>query len=563
MIREKISLSRLKFSRESSNRLEKHVLWMEDGNDNKVMAKEIKITIVTDDDKMNMTPEGKKEVFAVLTHDSSTTLMSTLRKSGLISGGFCGGRGDCGRCKVQFVKGGPLPTALERSVLEAEELRQGYRLSCLARPKDDCVIRLALSEEPKIAILSNMMDMPQKYDHFSQQNEMTISRKAGVSEMEEDPNVADVMIAVDLGTTTVVMQLIEIQTGCIRDTFCSMNPQRCYGADVLSRIKASCEGHREVLQRMIGRLLEQGVEQFCIRGDKLPIRAMCIAGNTTMEHLIMGYDVSCLGSSPFTPVTIGWQEYEYPEWDFPVWILPGVSTFVGGDIVAGLYALNLIPAGALQETALLIDLGTNGEIALTDGKRMIVTATAAGPAFEGGAETEIVGSDMVANTAFLLRQGLVDETGLLQEPYFTEGIDVGRPAVRIRNKDIRNLQMAKAAVRAGIEILWKEMGCPEIKKVYLAGGFGYYLDVEAAFCIGLLPEHMRGRVTAVGNTSLAGAYHIGCDLLHGKIDRREMEEELSAVLKINLAEQEEFETLYMRYMNLQTNDFPQKHKAEN
>ena len=170
---------------------------------------------------------------------------------------------------------------------------------------------------------------------------------------------------------------------------------------------------------------------------------------------------------------------------------------------------------------------------------------------------------MVANTAFLLRQGLVDETGLLQEPYFTEGIDVGRPAVRIRNKDIRNLQMAKAAVRAGIEILWKEMGCPEIKKVYLAGGFGYYLDVEAAFCIGLLPEHMRGRVSAVGNTSLAGAYHIGCDLLHGKIDRREMEEELSAVLKINLAEQEEFETLYMRYMNLQTNDFPEKHKAEN
>lgn len=520
------------------------------------MAKEIKITIVTYDGKANTPPEEKEDILVVLTHDSSMTVMSTLLKNNLIDGSFCGGRGDCGRCRVQFLKGAPLPTALERSVMEAEELRQGYRLSCLAGPKDDCVIRLSLSDEPNITIVSDMISMTQINDQSSQYNEVTIDRTTGDSEREEVLEIADVMIAVDLGTTTVAMQLVEMQTGRIRDTFCSMNPQRCYGADVLSRIKASCEGNRKELQRVIFNLLSKGVEQFRFKAAGSKIKGMCIAGNTTMEHLFKGYDVSCLGSSPFTPVEIGLQNYRHPEWEFPVWLVPGISAFVGGDIVAGLYTLGLLPGDAPKKnTRLLIDLGTNGEMAITDGSRMIVTATAAGPAFEGGAGAEIIGSDMVANTAFLLQQGFVDETGLLKEPYFTEGIDVGRPAVRMRNKDIRDLQMAKAAVRAGIEILWKEMGCPEIDQIYLAGGFGYYLDVEAAFCIGLLPEHMRGKVSAVGNTSLAGAYYIGRDLLNGKIAKKEMEERLSDILMINLAEQEAFEALYVQYMNLQINDF--------
>lgn len=284
---------------------------------------------------------------------------------------------------------------------------------------------------------------------------------------------------------------------------------------------------------------------------------MCIAGNTTMGHLLMGYDVSALGRSPFTPVEIGLQEYRHPAWDFRVWLVPGISTFVGGDIVAGLYAMGMLPkAGGEEpvqkenEVTMLIDLGTNGEMAITDGTRMIVTATAAGPAFEGGAGAGIIGSDMVACTAALLRQGILDETGLLAEPYFTKGITVGNPAVRLCNQDIRDLQMAKAAVRAGVEILWHRMGEPQIGQIYLAGGFGYYLDAEAAFTIGLLPETMRGRVRAVGNTALAGAYMIGRDLWMEQTDKRELEQCLSPIIKVNLAEQEAFEALYLRYMNL-------------
>ena len=120
----------------------------------------------------------------------------------------------------------------------------------------------------------------------------------------------------------------------------------------------------------------------------------------------------------------------------------------------------------------------------------------------------------------------------------------------LRNQDIRALQMAKAAVRAGAEILWEKMGRPEIEKVYLAGGFGYYLDVEAAFAIGLLPEHMRGSVQAVGNTSLEGAFRIGRDLYRQTMDIRLLEAGLSSVRSMNLAQQAEFEDLYLQHMDL-------------
>ena len=541
------------------------------------MSENIKITIVMDDEKLNMRFGAHDEHSVIMTHDSSMTIMSTLLKNSLISGSFCGGRGDCGRCKIQFLKGMTVPTPLERSVMEPEELRQGYRLACLARPKDDCVIKLALEDCPKIDIVSDMIGVTENDDCMSQQKWKTEKHKSDVMES------AATMIAVDLGTTTIAMHLMTLDTGQVMDTYCEMNPQRRYGADVLSRIKESCDGNRDILQKSVTEVLERGVSRFISRscGQSVIVKGMCIAGNTTMEHLLMGYDVSSLGSSPFTPVEIGLQEYSHPAWDFPVWLAPGISTFVGGDIVAGLYALGMLPDGIMTEqapvnmkntryvndtgtgmdsdtgvgigvrrgAALLIDLGTNGEMAITDGSRMIVTATAAGPAFEGGAGAGIVGSDMIACAASLLQKGIMDETGLLAEPYFTEGVTVGEPPVRLHNKDIRDLQLAKAAVRAGVEILWKQMGEPEIGHVWLAGGFGYYLNVDAAFRIGLLPEHMRGRVLAVGNTSLAGAFRIGRDLCADRIDKQTLERSISSIESINLAKQEAFERLYVQHID--------------
>lgn len=595
------------------------------------MSETIKITVVIDNEKSNTEFDGQKGQSVIVTHDSSMTIMSTLLKNNLISGSFCGGRGDCGRCRIQFITGMTAPSALERSVMEPEELRKGYRLACLARPKDDCVVRLALLDTPKITVVSDVMGVPENNDYISQRDFVTKNQKTYVMKsadadepestgertdiVEEDENEKakteekETLIAVDLGTTTIAMQLMTMDTGRIADTYCEMNPQRSYGADVLSRIQASCGGSREVLRKLAIEVLERGVERF--RSHNTDIKCMCIAGNTTMEHLLMGYDVSFLGQSPFTPVEIGLQEYQHPAWDFPVLLTPGISAFVGGDIVAGLYACNMLTlqphrqsseqedyTGRLErddqaKSTILIDLGTNGEMAITDGERMIVTATAAGPAFEGGAGADIVGSDMIACAAQLLRQGIMDETGLLKEPYFAEGVsvfstDIGkdeqgdgqskqqnkrnyifRPgreghSLYMRQEDIRDLQMAKAAVRAGVEILLKRLeehrtdtarqngvqcGSQQIDQVYLAGGFGYYLDVEAAFEIGLLPEHMRGHVRAVGNTSLLGAYRIGRDLWQNRIDRRTLEQSLSLAESINLAEQKDFERLYIRCMD--------------
>lgn len=535
------------------------------------MSDKIKITIVMDDEKLNTENQRGKTTPITLTQESSMTVMSVLRENGLLSGSFCGGRGDCGRCVVQFLEGTPLPTGIERSRLEAEELRQGFRLACVTRPKRDCVIRISEQDEREIPIVTELNPVSENIDYDGQQNKLSENQISFAMKY---------IVAVDLGTTTIAMQLRDMASGEVLDTYCELNPQRPYGTDVLSRIQASCDGHREELQRLVCEALLRGLRQF----DVSPV-CMCIAGNTTMEHLLLGYDVSTLGRSPFTPVEIGLQEMPFSAllgkgWDFPVYIAPGISAFVGGDIVAGLYTLQMLPvifgpcqrderteAGKQESATLLIDLGTNGEMAITDGRRILVTATAAGPAFEGGRNSALIGTDRIALTAELLQQGKLDETGLLAEPYFSEGVPDGSVHGQLKGKkngcyfkqeDIRDLQMAKAAIRAGVEILWEKLGCSEIGTVYLAGGFGYYLDVEAALAIGLLPERLRGRIQAVGNTALEGAYRLGRDLAAGILTESRLEETLAvtengSLQAVNLAKQEGFEGLYIKYMNLERN----------
>ncbi len=589
------------------------------------MSEKIKITVVMNDEKQSTDKAWEKGKRILLTQDPFVTLLSVLRENRLIGTGLCGGRGECGRCAVQFLDGAPMPAALERKRFSPEELRRGYRLACIARPRTDCVVRLLYHEEPEIPVLSKTIPLSDNFDLIGQEKKQTENQTSGAMECSEDLNtksgVMEYMIAADLGTTTIAMQLLSM-TGEVVDTYCEHNPQRSYGTDVLSRIQASCAGHREELQRLVCEALLRGLRRFltclygsgCDGGDvagrkraavqtgemsgKRRLCCVSIAGNTAMEHLLLGYDVQSLGRSPFTPVKIGVQEitlsglfscladtaHTLPGLSadlaeavgaLPVYLMPGISAFVGGDVVAGLYALRMLPdfsdgAAAWEGGAvrLLIDLGTNGEMAITDGRRMLVTATAAGPAFEGGGESALFGTDRIALTASFLQRGILDETGLLAEPFFSEGVPVETERVSVsagtgetadflmKKEDIRALQMAKAAIRAGIEILWEEMGRPGVEKVYLAGGFGYELDVEAAFAIGLLPVSLRGRVQAVGNTSLAGAFLMGRALREGRIDRRALEERLSSgtvTESINLAKKRDFASLYLQYMNLEEN----------
>lgn len=640
------------------------------------MSKTIKITVVMDVEKTDTEEAIKAAENKILTYDTSMTLMSFLLENRLMDGSFCGGRGDCGRCLVRFLEGAPLPTGVERARLTPEELRRGYRLACMSRPKGDCAVEIVGVKERDVPIVTEVILPSDGVDSGSHEKNLTENQATPVAKFEADAisgsekaikkttdiskkraNVIECfgkqekpetkengcyIITVDLGTTTIAMQLRELETGKAVETYCERNPQRIYGTDVLSRIQAANAGHGEELRRLVCETLMRGVRQFvecvqkreAVRGpvrdpacdlvcgpaeeteaghDQIGIACMCIAGNTVMEHLLLGYDVEAMGRAPFVPVETGLQELpfarlflddlenfeNFEKTDFlkeagdvlrrlagvPVYIAPCVSAFVGGDIVAGLYALRMFSVsvghgaacGDAAETAagqsdekedrkrdekkdeskagsrafMLIDLGTNGEMVITDGKRMIATATAAGPAFEG--DGILIGTDRIALTAELLQRGILDETGLFAEPYFTEGVCLKENNCYFKQSDVRSLQMAKAAVRAGVEILWEEMGRPAVERVYLAGGFGYYLDVEAAFRIGLLPARMRGKVFATGNTSLEGAYVLGHDLCTGRFSAAMLEKKLSSVKTINLANRERFEGLYVKYMNLEGN----------
>ncbi|MBD5521871.1 MAG: DUF4445 domain-containing protein [Lachnospiraceae bacterium] len=553
------------------------------------MSEKIKITFVIE----------KRINDANVSHNTSDAIMSTMLKEGLVSENFCGGRGVCKRCRIQFMDSAPIPTVVERSAFSPDELRQGYRLACMAKPRNDCVVRLDFVKSKNVDIVTEVVDIKKDEDLHERTNLSCASGDIESDCIDFDGQLRCI-IAVDLGTTTIAMQLLEIETGKIIDSYCAMNPQRSYGADVLSRIQAANTGHAKIMQEGVWKVIYDGVNRFTNKAQetRLTICCMCIAGNTTMEHLLMGLSTQNLGQSPFTPVELGLQKStiainaedgdtvieeavtgnveiedtangnKTTEHKLLVYITPGISTFVGGDIAAGLYHCKLldtsspkqqsiaIPNTIIQNAAILfIDLGTNGEMAIVSGDRIVVTATAAGPAFEGGASAAVPGSDMIKVVASLLDKGIIDETGLMIEPYFSEGIDIdvlhsaANDIIHLNQTDIRALQMAKAAVRAGIDILCSKIENCKISKVYLAGGFGYYLDVNSAIAIGLLPENLRNCTHVAGNTSLAGAFDMGKDLWSGRLTDDKLSERFSRIESINLAQEEGFDSLYLSYVN--------------
>lgn len=447
---------------------------------------------------------------------------------------FCGGRGMCGKCKIQFLSPPPMPHAEERKFLTPEELRKGIRLACLARPKEDCVISI-LFEEEKI----QEMDLEQR---------IVASYIPAYVDQEQKDFSESQMVAIDLGTTTIVLQLLEIASGKICSERRVLNPQRTWGADVLSRMEASIQGKREVLRDRTIHLLEQEISSLT-KDENISI---VIAANTVMEHILMGFDVSGLSVYPFLPVSL--EQMQITIGCYHATLMPGISGFVGADIMAGIYALHMHQS---EEINLLLDLGTNGEMVIGNRDKLLATATAAGPAFEGGTLASVQGTDMIAQTAKMLQKGILDETGLMEEPYFHEGYQVKE--FSLQQADIRNLQMAKAAIHAGVEVLLEQMQVhiEQIGQVFLAGGFGYYLDVECANRIGLLPKGMQQKTKAVGNTSLYGAY------LYGKAQWQAKERGIedwhntpkeiiqikNSIKTINLAEQESFEGMYIAAMH--------------
>ncbi|MCL2425646.1 MAG: ASKHA domain-containing protein [Oscillospiraceae bacterium] len=349
-------------------------------------------------------------------------------------------------------------------------------------------------------------------------------------------------IATDIGTTTVVLYLIDVETGDKLAVLSEVNSQSVHGADVTARIQFCAENGHDELTKLIREQISRMIIKLCqsVGVDPGQIESISIAANTIMQHLVAGYSPVGMGVAPFTPTSLFGEEL--PVWEkLPVaegakiYYTPAISAYVGGDITAGLLAAGF---DKLDTPALFIDIGTNGEIVLKHKNTYYCCATAAGPAFEGaeitmgmiakpgaidhatrgrdqknieftviggGTPEGICGSGLLDTLAALLDMEIVDETGrLLDTDKFYLSKDDG---IYITAGDIRKLQLAKAAIAAGVEVLLHYAGisADEVKTLALAGGFGSYLDLQSAARVGIFPTSMLQVATACGNTSGEGA----------------------------------------------------------
>ncbi len=443
------------------------------------------------------------------------TFYSAFLRKGIGLHAPCGGNRLCKKCKITVLGNCSLPTAGETEFLTDEELLAGVRFSCMAVPLEECHVYLTNQE------VLNKESTPT----FA-----PISPKPGF------------LCGIDIGTTTVVVYLYRRSDGVCLQTLSMENKQTSFGADVISRIHAvQTLKALPLLQNTIANQLTQMIDTVCQKAkvQKEQITFCTIAANTTMLHLLAGLDPSAMAVSPFTPTSLFGTMYRGEQLGLPlscdVYCLPCISAYVGGDITAGIAACDMDVG---NKTALLIDVGTNGEMAIkkADCDTIYTLATAAGPAFEGahishgvggipGAicrvekdeiqtignapPTGICGSGLMDVIALMLQEGVLEETGYLEEEYVLPHA----PNITITPKDVREVQLAKSAICSGVIRLMElaNVTAKEIDVVYFAGGLGNHLNPQNAAAIGLIPATLAEKCQGVGNTAGLGAVRAGLD----------------------------------------------------
>lgn len=510
------------------------------------------------------------DTMQLIAAEPGADLLEVLREHQAAPEAACNGKGICGKCRVRIVQGHAPEAEEDRRFFTAQELAQGYRLACKVRIQDHLTVHVPDSRMEVQAL------------GLGQPEERT-ERKAS----------AEYHIAVDLGSTTLAAVLVDAAGNQLAQA-AAANSQRAYGADVISRMQASGEGKRKQLQACICRDLEQLFQTLASeRKEPVPVSRIAIAGNTTMLHLLRGYSCEKLGQAPFEPVNLELECLDYGELfaEVPgcggsqVYLLPGISAFIGADITAGLYSSGFWQDGK-EQPSFFIDLGTNGELAYGSRDGFVTASTAAGPAFEGGRLScgvpgipgavckvsylyhrvriqtigqkkpcGICGTGAMEAAAALLQEGLMDTDGLLAPELFSAGLLLARTEdgrqICLTQADIREIQMAKAAIRAGIEVLQKkyqkarqEEGTARAGHIYLAGGFGYYLSQDTAVSIGLFPPEWKDRIVLCGNTSLKGA----AAFLTDPSCAQELEKLRRMNQSIHLESDPDFQDIYVREM---------------
>ncbi len=421
----------------------------------------------------------------------------------------CGGHGTCRTCRIRVLAGG-LPAGLqEEAVLTKDEILTGWRLSCQHRATGDLVLEVG-QWEPVILADSATLE---------------VAPAEGFG------------IAVDVGTTTLVAQLVDRTSGTVVGVSSGLNPQATYGSDLMSRLQYALDDAGRIrltvaIREAVGQLVDELIQSLPSRPS---IHRIALVGNTVMHHLFCGIDPAPLAHVPFEPAETGscFLKAETLGWSCRTEIvfLPCIGSFVGSDLLAGLLATAIHES---RELAALVDLGTNGEVAVGNREMIVCSSTAAGPAFEGarvrmgmqaatgavdrvelrggqvrvhviggGAARGICGSGLVDAVAAALDLGVVEPGGRLKGGAREW---VVAPPVSLFQSDVRELQLANAAISAALLILTKrrEAGPGHLSKVFLAGAFGNYVSRESARRIGMI-DHPPVPVEPAGNAALRGA----------------------------------------------------------
>ena len=511
---------------------------------------------------------------------NGANLLQTLLDAGIFVDNACSGKGICGKCKVKVLNGSLSEASeTEKKVLKEQELADGIRLSCLAEVTGDVEIAL-LQKERKHKVLTG----------------------GYIPEFQRDVYESGYGVAIDIGTTTVVTALIDLQTGKEIANASMINAQKHFGLDVLTRITYEYEnpetGARE-LQEAIVKSINAMLGEVCQEAgvDRRDIREIDVAANCTMMHMLLGVDARSIGRAPYKPEFLSAQTLPAKEIGIEagentiLYCLPQVSAYIGADIVAGAYVCEMQNA---KGNVLFIDIGTNGEIVLASKGKLLCCSCAAGPALEGmnissgmrategavedveisekgislkviGDQTPvgICGSGILAVLRELLKSGIVKKTGVFVKKDKLEETDYRysmirmngtkrefilkeEPELLITQGDVRQVQLAKGAILSGFTALCKKAGIQmeELDKVMIAGQFGAHLPADSLTGTGILPKVVEDKLVYVGNSSKTGAY---MTLMSEKI-KREMEELAEKMEYMELAETENYERIFTECM---------------
>lgn len=479
---------------------------------------------------------------ADIQHDVSkgTNLMEALRSAGIFLDAPCGGNGKCGKCTV---------TADGAEVL-----------ACQTTVEHD--MQVLIPEGKDLHVMHEGID----------------------ADIHMDPIRSGPLLAIDIGTTSVVCFLLDGISGKELATASSLNPQTAFGADVISRIREALDGKLEQERDAIRQELTRQINEVCGKAvvDPADIGLVSVVGNPAMQQLFLGISPENLAGVPFDPVltetrTVPCRDVLPVCENALLLIVPDISGYVGADTMGCVLSTRLYEA---DDLTLMVDIGTNGEMVLGNKERMIACSTAAGPALEGanimfgmrgtdgaidhvkpsdgglscsvigGGKAEgICGSGLIDAVAVSLEAGLLNKRGRITT---TDEIDGQRyiplrDGIYLTQDDIRQVQLAKGAICAGVQLMALQLGkeVRDIKRVLLAGAFGSFMDPDSACRIGLLPEELKGRITAVGNAAGSGAKLMACD--RAEIERvRELKGRIEF---LELASLKEFSGTFARAMN--------------